>query len=40
MMKRMEARANVRLGILMFVLALIMLAAAFAWAIIYLGFTR
>ena len=39
-MKRMEARANIRLGILMFVLALIMLGAAFIWAVIYLGFTR
>jgi len=34
-MNREESRKNIRLGILMFVSALIMLGVAFAWAIIY-----
>lgn len=37
-MNREEARKNIRLGILMFVSALIMLGVSFAWAIIYLRF--
>jgi hypothetical protein len=39
-MKRHEARANIRLGSLMFVTALIMFSASFAWALIYLGFAK
>jgi len=39
-MKRSEARANVRLGSLMFVVALLMLAASVLWAVIYVGFTK
>jgi hypothetical protein len=39
-MKRSEARANIRLGSLMFVVALLMLAASVLWAVIYSGFTR
>jgi hypothetical protein len=39
-MKRSEARANVRLGSLMFVVALLMLAASILWAVIYVGFTK
>jgi len=35
---RTEARKNIRLGILMFVTALIMLAVAAAWAFIYNAF--
>ena len=37
-MDRDEARKNVRLGILMFVSALIMFGLAFAWALIYNNF--
>jgi len=37
-MDRDEARKNVRLGMLLFVTALIMFGLAFAWAIIYNGF--
>jgi hypothetical protein len=37
-MNRDEARKNVRLGVLMFVTALIMLGLAFAWALIYNNF--
>ena len=37
-MKRYEARANVRLGSLMFVVAVLMFVAAFVWALVYLGF--
>ena len=39
-MKRHEARANIRLGSLMFVVALLMLGASIAWAVIYVGFTK
>jgi len=38
--KRSEARANVRLGSLMFVVAVLMLAASILWAVIYVGFTK
>ncbi len=34
-MNREESRKNIRLGLLMFVSALIMLGVSFAWAIIY-----
>jgi hypothetical protein len=34
-MNREEARKNVRLGMLLFVTALIMFGLAFAWALIY-----
>jgi hypothetical protein len=34
-MDREEARKNVRLGILLFVTALIMFGLSFAWALIY-----
>ncbi len=37
-MHRHEARKNLRLGLLMFVTAVIMFAVAFAWAFIYRGF--
>jgi hypothetical protein len=37
-MDRDEARKNVRLGMLMFVTALIMFGLAFAWALIYNSF--
>jgi len=37
-MDRDEARKNVRLGILLFVTALIMFGLAFAWALIYTNF--
>jgi cytochrome c oxidase assembly protein Cox11 len=37
-MHRDEARKNVRLGMLLFVTALIMLGLAFAWALIYNNF--
>jgi hypothetical protein len=37
-MKRYEARTNIRLGSLMFVVALLMFATAFVWAVVYLGF--
>jgi len=37
-MDRDEARKNVRLGMLMFVTALLMLGLAFAWALIYNNF--
>jgi len=37
-MDRDEARKNVRLGMLMFVTALIMFGLAFAWALIYNNF--
>jgi hypothetical protein len=37
-MDRDEARKNVRLGILLFVTALIMFGLAFAWALIYSNF--
>lgn len=37
-MHRDEARRNVRLGILLFVTAVIMLALSFAWALIYDNF--
>lgn len=39
-MKRHEARANIRLGSLMFVVALLMLAASIIWAVVYAGFTK
>ena len=38
MMDRDEARKNVRLGMLLFVTALIMFGLAFAWALIYNSF--
>jgi hypothetical protein len=38
-MDRDEARKNVRLGLLLFVTALIMFGLAFAWALIYNGFS-
>jgi len=38
LMDRDEARKNVRLGMLMFVTALIMFGLAFAWALIYNNF--
>ncbi len=37
-MHRDEARKNVRLGILLFVTALIMLGLSFAWALLYNSF--
>ena len=37
-MHKDEARKNVRLGLLMFLTALIMFGLAFAWALIYNGF--
>ena len=37
-MHKDEARRNVRLGILMFVTAVIMLGLSFAWALIYNNF--
>jgi hypothetical protein len=37
-MDRDEARKNVRLGMLLFVSALIMFGLAFAWALIYNNF--
>jgi len=37
-MDRDEARKNVRLGLLLFVTALIMFGLAFAWALIYNNF--
>ena len=37
-MHRDEARKNVRLGVLLFVTALIMFALSFAWALIYNNF--
>ncbi len=37
-MHREEARKNVRLGMLLFVTALIMFGLAFAWALIYNSF--
>ncbi|HVB13204.1 MAG TPA: hypothetical protein VNH38_00390 [Candidatus Dormibacteraeota bacterium] len=36
-MHRKEARANVRLGVLLTVIGVSMLALAFIWATIYLG---
>jgi hypothetical protein len=39
-MKRHEAHANVRLGSLMFVVALLMFGASLAWAVLYSGFVR
>ena len=37
-MKQAESSRNIRLGILLFVTAVIMFALAFAWAMIYNGF--
>jgi hypothetical protein len=37
-MHREEARKNVRLGILLFITAVIMFALAFGWALIYNNF--
>jgi hypothetical protein len=37
-MHKDEARKNVRLGMLLFLTALIMFGLAFAWALIYNGF--
>lgn len=37
-MKQEESARNIRLGILLFITALIMFALAFAWALIYNGF--
>jgi hypothetical protein len=37
-MRRDEARKNVRLGILLFVTALIMFGLSFVWAVIYDNF--
>jgi hypothetical protein len=37
-MHKDEARRNVRLGMLLFVTALLMLGLAFAWALIYNNF--
>ena len=37
-MDRDEARRNIRLGMLLFVTALIMFGLAFAWALIYNNF--
>ncbi|HVC39535.1 MAG TPA: hypothetical protein VNH20_06140 [Candidatus Dormibacteraeota bacterium] len=36
-MHRKEARANVRLGLLLTIIAVLMLSLAFIWATIYLG---
>jgi hypothetical protein len=36
-MHREEARRNVRLGLILFVTALIMFGIAFAWAFVYQG---
>jgi hypothetical protein len=38
MMHRDEARKNVRLGILLFVTALIMFGLSFVWALVYNSF--
>ncbi len=37
-MKQAESNRNIRLGILLFITAVIMFALAFAWAMIYNGF--
>jgi hypothetical protein len=37
-MKQAESSRNIRLGILLFITAVIMFALAFAWAMIYNGF--
>ncbi len=37
-MHQEESRKNIRLGMLMFVTALIMFGVSFAWALIYLRF--
>jgi hypothetical protein len=37
-MKQAESSRNIRLGILLFITALIMFALAFGWAMIYNGF--
>lgn len=39
-MKREEARTNIRYGLLMFVVALIMFGTSIAWAVIYGGFVK
>ena len=37
-MRQAESSRNIRLGILLFITAVIMFALAFAWAMIYNGF--
>ena len=39
-MKRGEARTNIRFGLLMFAVALLMLGTSIAWAVIYGGFVK
>lgn len=39
-MKREEARTNIRFGVLMFVVALLMFGTSIAWAVIYGGFVK
>lgn len=39
-MKRGEARTNVRFGLLMFVVALLMFGTSIAWAVVYAGFVK
>jgi hypothetical protein len=38
--KRWEARTNVRFGLLMFVVALVMFGTSIAWAVLYAGFVK
>jgi hypothetical protein len=38
--KRGEARTNVRFGLLMFVVALLMFGTSIAWAVLYAGFVK
>jgi len=38
--KRGEARINVRFGLLMFVVALLMFGTSIAWAVLYAGFVK
>jgi hypothetical protein len=39
-MNKEEARTNIRFGVLMFVVALLMFGTAIAWALIYSGFVK
>jgi hypothetical protein len=38
--KRGEARTNIRFGLLMFVVALLMFGTSIAWAVLYAGFVK
>jgi len=38
--KRGEASTNVRFGLLMFVVALLMFGTSIAWAVLYAGFVK